>query len=253
MRDTSSERNECARPRPARRAHRAWMRAGVAALVLGVTACRDAASRPEEASVTAVSEAIGLYAGIPQDGIVLGDPSAPVTLTEFADLKCHHCRNFALRVLPALIERHVRTKQARIVFRNLAFLSPESMKAARAAAALGLQDHLWEFIDLFFRSQREPGSAEVTDDFLRRIAAMLPGVDAERALSERDSAAALRQLAEAEQEAKSFHIPGTPAFLLGRTGEAPSVLRISSMTPEAFSRAIDDLLQQTNAAPVPLR
>ena len=37
-----------------------------------------------------------LLAGIPQSAMRLGSPSAPVTVTEFGDLECPVCRDFAL-------------------------------------------------------------------------------------------------------------------------------------------------------------
>ena len=40
-----------------------------------------------------------------------------------------------------------------MVFRNLSFIGPDSERAARLAAAAGLQDRLWQFTDLIFRNQ----------------------------------------------------------------------------------------------------
>ncbi|MFT3774953.1 MAG: thioredoxin domain-containing protein [Minicystis sp.] len=207
-----------------------------------MAACGGREFQPTGADPTGVAETIDLFAGIPQNGVVLGDPSAPVTLTEFIDLQCPYCRRFALEVLPSIIQRHVRAGQVKIVFRNLAFLGPDSKEAAQMTAAVGLQDHLWQFADLFLRNQGEENAGYVTDDFLRRLAAALPGVDVHRALNDRDAPAVARQLEDAEREAERFGIQSTPSFLLGKTGETPHVLAVSSLTPEPFTRAIDALL-----------
>src|SRR4051812_16106737 len=76
-----------------------------------------------------------LFAGIAADGEALGSADAPVTLEEYADLQCPFCREFTATVLPTVVRDYVRTGKVRIVFRNLAFIGPDSLKAARVAAA----------------------------------------------------------------------------------------------------------------------
>jgi protein-disulfide isomerase len=249
MKHESTERHQTAQQTGNHRPRRALLRAGAAAAALLVTtACHDGSVQSEEAGIAAASESIRIYGGIPQDGIVLGDPRAPITITEFADLSCSHCRLYALETLPEIVNRHVRTGQVKLVFRNLAFLGSGSVRAARTAAALGLQDKLWQFVDVFFREQDREGVLRVDDALLRRLVATLPGVDVTRAMADRTSAAVDQQLADAKKEATRFGIRGTPAFLIGRTGEAPHVLEVSPRTPEAFSRAIAELQKPPRAA-----
>ncbi|WP_437733079.1 DsbA family protein [Sorangium sp. So ce1335] len=214
----------------------------LAAVLLGISACQGAGEVPEPEATGAVSAGGGLYSGIPQDGIVLGDPSAPVTMVEFSDLRCSHCRDYALEVLPAILERHVRTGQVKLVFRNLTFLGPGSVQAARMAAAVGMQDRLWDFVDHFFRIQARERPA-ITDDLLLRVASELPGVDAAQAMAERESAEVFRQLDEARTEAERLEIRGVPAVFLSRGGQELRRIRLTSMSPEPISRAIELLLR----------
>jgi protein-disulfide isomerase len=244
MKREPNQRHELAHSSASRARGRALRGAVLAVLSLCAPACAGEDAVPAGGDTNDASSALDLYAGIPQDGVVLGDPSAPVTLIEFTDLRCSHCRDYALEVLPAILDRHVRTGQVKLVFRNLAFLGPSSVRAARMAAAVGAQDRLWEFVDHYFRWQARERPAQVTDDDLARLAGELPGVDVEEAMAQRDGAEVDQQLAAAREEARRFQIRGVPAFFLSRTGEAPRALRLSSMSVEPFSRMIADLLRE---------
>ncbi len=206
----------------------------------GLTACAGADEAPSAAARAAI---VARFSNIPQQGIVLGAPDAPATLTVFVDLQCPFCREFAERVEPTLVERYARSGKARLVLRNLAFLGPESHAAARMAGAVGLQDHLWQFTALVFAAAKSENSGALDDAFLGRVAGMIPLVDVDRAAAESGSGAVTTQLDEARREAARFGIHAAPTFLLGKTGEAPRVLAPAHLTPEAFEEAIDALLQ----------
>jgi protein-disulfide isomerase len=220
--------------------------AGVLILPLGLGACTGSheirQNRATLASIKGVAETVNLFAAIPQDGIVLGNPQAPVTLTEFIDLQCSHCATFSLNVLPVIVRDYVRKGKVKLEFRNLAFVTEDSVKAARMAAAVGLQDQLWQLTHLFFLNHGKTNSGRVTDPFLRSLAQALPNVDADRAMKQRNDPVVNQQLEAANALADRFGIEGTPSFLLGRTGEVPRKLEASSLRPEEFTRAIDPLL-----------
>jgi protein-disulfide isomerase len=181
------------------------------------------------------------FAGIPQHGDELGVPSAKLTLEEFADLRCSHCRAFVDITLPILLDRYVRAGTLRIVFHNLPILGQASVDAARMAAAVGLQGHEFEFVDAFFH--RPPGV--VSDDVLGAVAAQIPGVDVAAALAARSSSAVYDDLAADRSLAIRYGIAGTPTFLLGKTGSDPQALQAArSNLPETLTGPIDALLAQ---------
>ncbi|HYF25507.1 MAG TPA: thioredoxin domain-containing protein [Baekduia sp.] len=189
-----------------------------------------------------VADVRAQFGGVPQDGIALGSPRAPVTLTEFADLQCPFCRRFAEDALPELIERYVRPGRLRIVFRSLAFLGDDSEEAARAAAAAGLQDRLWPFVDLVFRNQGFENTGWVDEAFLRRVARGAGGIDVARLLRDRAAPAVERQLREAKDEAERFDISSTPSFLLGPTGGRQRRLDVDDLDAGAFRGPVEDAL-----------
>jgi protein-disulfide isomerase len=164
-----------------------------------------------------------LLAGIPQRGAVLGDPNAPVRVVEFADLQCPFCRDYDRSVFPGLVKRYVRTGKVRMEFRPLAFIGPDSVRAARVAEAAGQQDRLWDFADLAYHNQGRENSGWATDATLRRIAAAVPGLDVRRAFGARSGTAATNALDAAASLAQRSGVNETPTFLVGRGSSSKAV------------------------------
>lgn len=203
---------------------------------------QDAATRPE-GPVQGAAEVTRRFAGIPQQGTTLGRPDAPVTLVEFADLKCPICRQFALQTLPTLIRDEVRRGRLRIEFRLQTFVGEQtapgdSARAARFALAAARQGRFWPFVDLFYVNQGPEQKAYVTDALLRRLGGAVPGLDVPRALGQRDAAEMDSRLKADDALFVASGFQGTPSFLLGRTGSRPAPFSPSSLAPEPFTKAI---------------
>src|SRR3954447_10233288 len=179
-----------ARDRRTRRLWQLGVAVGVAAAVVIIAILVSSAGTKKVAGPT-------LFSGIPQQGIVLGNPNAPVTMTEFADLQCPACREYTAAVLPTLVRRYVRTGRVKMVYQDLAFLGDDSVKAGRAAAAAGAQNKLWQFIDVFYGEQGEENSGYVTDDFIRGVAQKVPGVNVAKLTSASQAPFTRQQIAQA--------------------------------------------------------
>jgi protein-disulfide isomerase len=182
--------------------------------------------------------------GVPQQGTVLGDDDAPVTLVEYADIQCPHCATFAQDAFPHLVWDYVRDGQLRIEFRGLAFMGDDSERALRAALAAGEQGRLWHVTELLFYAQQAPNTGWVTDGLLRSIAGSVDGLDVDRMFSEMDSQAVDERMEQDAQAAQEAEVPGTPYFEIGRTGEELRPLEVQSLTADAFRPAIDELLER---------
>jgi protein-disulfide isomerase len=196
-------------------------------------------------STTAIAGSADVEAmleGIPQDGVVLGEPDAPVTLVEYADLQCPFCAQWARETLPELVADYVREGQLRIEFRGLTFIGPESEDALRAALGAGEQGKFWNVADLVYVNQGAENSGWVTEDFLRSVGEAVPGRDVEQMLADGDSEDATAAIDEAADAAAAAGVEGTPAFEIGETGGELNRLEITSLGPEEFRAAIDKLL-----------
>lgn len=184
-----------------------------------------------------------LFADLPQDGIALGDPDAPVTMVEFADLQCPICAQYSNEALPDVIDRYVRPGDIRLELRFVAVIDSDSITAARVAYAASLQDQMWQFADAFYRDQGQEGSGYVNDDFMRGVAKQAPDLDIERALADANGPEVDRLLMETDGLARRFQVTATPTFVAGKTGGQLKQLDISALDIDAFSSQLEPLIK----------
>ena len=116
-----------------------------------------------------------LYGGLEQDGDSLGSPDAPVTISIFNDLQCPECGAYQLEIVPELIEELVRPGDARLELRHFSIGPRRTTAASVAATAAGEQGAQWQFAHLVFLNVDEVRSEGVTERFLERVAAAVPG------------------------------------------------------------------------------
>jgi protein-disulfide isomerase len=216
----------------------------VAAVVIAVLVVVSQGSKEKPnasggAAVVGVDDARAMLQGIPQRGTTLGRPTAPLVLTEFADMQCPFCREYTVNVLPQIIERYVRTGKLRLELRLRRFLGPDSDTAARAAQAAAARNRMWNFIDVFYRNQGEENSGYVTDHFLARIATAA-GVPANLVRAAATKTAAIEKpLQRAESEAQAAGQQSTPAFLIGPHAGQGKALKVAALDINDFTSAID--------------
>ena len=81
-----------------------------------------------------------------------GNLNAAITLVEYGDFECPHCRRAHPLVKRLLKEK---SKELHFVFRNfpLSEIHPHAYSSAIAAEAAGKQDKFWEMHDLIFGNQ----------------------------------------------------------------------------------------------------
>jgi protein-disulfide isomerase len=192
----------------------------VVAVVLIAGGGSDSKSGSSKAGTGATNPVTQLLGAIPQAGPILGKPDAPVTVTEFADLQCPFCRDYTLHQFPGIVVKYVKSGKVKMVFKNYAFIGPDSLTAARAAEAAGKQNKLWNFIDVFYNNQQTENTDYVTDAFLKKIAAGA-GVDSTKMFADRQDPTVDTAIAKAQQDAQHAGVNSTPTFLVQKAGQAP--------------------------------
>ncbi len=187
-----------------------------------------------------------LINGIPQKGVTLGDPRAPVTLQYFGDLECPICRQFTLGALPGIIQNEVRKHKLKLEYRSLetATHEPTIFRTQQIAAyAAGKQDKAWYYIELFYHEQGAEGSNYVNENYLQGLAQQVPGLNLSQWQSDRGDKALEAKLLADEKAASEIGFTGTPSFMLGKSGGTLKPFteagNLESSSP--FESAIDKL------------
>lgn len=180
-------------------------------------------------------------AGIPQSGLVLGEPRAKVLLVEYGDLKCPACASYAQQVIPEVIDSDVRNGTARLEFRNFTIVDEQSEAAGAAAIAAGEQGRGWNFVEIFYNNQGFESEPYADEEFLTAIARAAGVGDIGRWNRARSSAAVKAEVKASTAEAEQVGFSGTPSFAVkGPKGGLEPVEALESPVEEledAISRA----------------
>lgn len=186
----------------------------VVVVVVGIVVASSGSDGGEAENVVDATVVKEELSGLQQDGLVLGDPKAPVELIEFGDLQCPVCKSASEEILPDVFEGSVAAGDAKISFRNFVIISEQSQTAGAAAAAAGEQGKGWDFIELFYRNQGQEGSGYVTDEFLTAIAEGAGVPDIAKWDEARKSAKVKGEVTKSHEEAVGMGLTGTPTFMV---------------------------------------
>lgn len=184
----------------------------VAAVMLLAAGCGGSDSS-SPVTPAGVEEVNALLAGVPMSGNRLGNPSAPVTIEEFADIQCPFCAQASATVVPQLVERFVRPGTASMVFRTMAFIGDDSTRGALAAQAAAKQDKMWPFVETLYKNQGGENSGWVSDGLLKGTATAL-GMDVAAFDADRAAAAAQTALDADQAGAQDQGVNSTPTFVI---------------------------------------
>jgi protein-disulfide isomerase len=191
-------------------------------------------------ALVGVADTKALIGGIPQSGITLGKPDAPVTIVEFADPQCPFCKEYTLNEMPQVVQKYVRTGKAKMDLRYLTFIGPDSVTAASVLEAAGQQNKLWNASDLLYRNQGEENTGYITDSFLTKVL-QGAGADAPKAIAAAGSSEVSQQLGAAKTLASRYAVDSTPTILVGKTGGELKKDNESAPTAAGIGKMIDAL------------
>ena len=206
----------------------------IVALVVVVVAGKGGSTTPPASAKTARASVIALLKGIPQNDNTLGKASAPVTVTEYGDLVCPICKDLALTAEQQLIANEVRAGKVKLVYRGLETASSQANGGEYAASqiaarAAGLQGRAWHYIMLWYYEQGDETTPYVTNAFMQKIAAQVPGLNLTKWQTDRNSSTLAADVTGDAQAA-------TAAGLVGPSG--PSTPTITFSGPKGAAQPI---------------
>ena len=181
------------------------------------------------------------FGGIPQSGDTLGNPNAPHTLIEYGDLVCPACKAYSDQILPTVIQSYVRTGKLRMQFQPFQFVRPWSQLAAQYGWAAAEQNKMFQFAKVWYTNQGDESTNYVNDAFARKIAAAVPGLDADKLIRDSRSAKVKREAAATRQSFNARGLDQTPSFVGGTTGGTLANVDLGG-SPAAAKAAIDKLI-----------
>ncbi len=124
---------------------------GLAVVGMSMRGSGSAASEPVDLGELDNEDLVALA-----QGVVYGDPNAPITIMEFGNYQCPACQIFATQVKPQVDLAYIQTGQAKFVYHDFPTAGlPHSFLAARAARCAGDQDRYWDYHDEVYRTLRE--------------------------------------------------------------------------------------------------
>jgi protein-disulfide isomerase len=184
----------------------------IAVVLVLIVIATSGSSDGGDTKLEGVSEVNRRLAGIPQHGMVLGDPKAPVEVIEFADLQCPYCKAFTENELAPIIENQVKKGEAKIAFHNFTIIGEQSLPAGAAALAAGAQGRGWNFVELFYANQGAENSGYADDEFLEAVAKGAGVPDIAKWNEERQKFTA--EVEATSSEAQQLGFTGTPSLAI---------------------------------------
>jgi len=209
-----------------------------------------AGSAPAATNIVGATSVNTMLRGIPQRGIELGKPDAPVTLVEFVEPQCPGCGLWARDELPGVISRYVRPGKIRIEYRGLSFIGPDSNGLLTLAQAAGEQNKLWNVVELEYANQGAENSGYADHAYLLAIAKAVPGLDVSKTFALTSSSKIKVRIDQAKALSQQYGINQTPSFLIGKTVDEQNMTVMANTSGQGLYSGIDAALA---GRPVPAK
>ena len=196
------------------------------------------------------ADVAGLLKGIPQDGFVLGNPDAPVTLVEYIDLQCSNCLTFETTQLEPLITKYVRNGKLKIRMQPWSILDAttvehDSNRGQKATIAAAAQNRAFNFAQVLYDNQGVEHTGWMNDAVLSNVAASVDGLKPHQLATDANSSATRSVINSITNWAATHpsQMTGTPTLYLVKGTGAPQYFGTGVPALAALEAAIDAKLK----------
>ena len=190
-----------------------WIAVALVAVV-GIGALSWVASRPKNVSSTALDPNLP---AMKAQGYLVGNPTAPVEITEFADFECPSCGQYATLTEPDVRTRLINTGKVRVRYLDFPLeMRKNTWAASLAAACANDQGKFWEMHDQIFATQ-DKWNGEATSNPRKIFEELAKGLNLDMAKygSCMDAETHRAQIQANQQEGLRRGVNSTPSFLIG--------------------------------------
>ena len=162
------------------------------------------------------------------DGPVLGNKNAPVTIVEFSDFQCPYCGRFFTQTLPSIKKDYIDTGKVKLVFRDFPLsFHPNAEPAAEAAECANEQGKYWEYHDKLFENQDS-----LSSELYIKLAGDL-GLDVDKFKTCIETSKYKQEVEDDFNYGQSVGVSGTPTFFIN------GIKLVGAQPYEAFKQIID--------------
>ena len=168
---------------------------------------------------------------------VAGNPKGKVTLVEFFDYQCIHCKKMA-PTLDALVKKD---SNLRVIYKEFPIFGKSSEVASQAALAAGMQGKYLQMHNALLKVEKR------LDDKVIMDTATSVGLDLNKLKKDMESQEVAQQLEANRQLAEKMHLMGTPAFVVASTpaGQFNAKSDPSFIPGAATQEALQDLIKKS--------
>ena len=174
----------------------------------------------------------------------IGKADAPVVMAYWFDYQCPYCKQEEETVFPQLMKDYVEPGKLKIVFKDFAFLGPDSDVASRAARAVWqvAPDKFQQWHQAMFDHQDQENAGWGNQDDILALTGTIPGIDVDKVKAVMtDKATDFTNAMQADaNEGYSMGVGGTPSFLVGKQ------MMVGAQPYERLKAAIDAELKTVN-------
>jgi protein-disulfide isomerase len=216
----------------------------VASVALVLVLTRGSSKKSTPTPLPETGTAVSLLHGIPQSGMFLGSPSAPVKMLEYIDLQCSSCQVFETQTMPTIIDKYVRTGKMRVEARPIIVIGPDSENGARGMVAASRQNRGFTFAQILYYNQGPENSGWLTDQTVEDAAVGIPGLNFQQFQADYGSSEAADAVKRFDTQATADNVSGTPTVYISK-GSGPRTVVAPGLIPsvDQMTAAIDKALK----------
>jgi protein-disulfide isomerase len=204
-------------------------------------------SQNSQTALQGAAEANNLFKGIPQNGLVLGKPSAPVEMEMFIDVQCPICRDWETLYIPTIVQKYVKTGKLQLHLKPWAFLSAQSFTGRYGLIAASYQNKGFQWAKVLYDNQGEEKTGWLTGPVMAGIAASVTGLNMSQWQKDVNSSKTKAIAAGVDKLATQDKVGGTPTIFVGRANGQLSNVQTSSELAQNRAPTLQETEQHINS------